>query len=181
MGPVMAAASVGGIQMRGFFTILPICSILVPNPWEISPLHLFSLKLIAAKPTICAQQPATAAPPASPVKFSAAQIAAELIGSVSATPTITDTKIPIKNGCSSVAHMIRLPTALAAAPIVGAHHIDSSTPERIVTRGVTKISIFVSLETALPHSAATIATIKTASDARPAQRIGCRPDCKQGK
>ena len=32
MGPVMADASVGGIQIRGFFTILPICSILVPSP-----------------------------------------------------------------------------------------------------------------------------------------------------
>ena len=49
MGPVMADASVGGIHMRGFFTIFPICSILVPIPWEMSPLHLFSRKLIICK------------------------------------------------------------------------------------------------------------------------------------
>ena len=36
-------------------------------------------------------------------------------------------------------------------------------PVRIVTSGVTRISTFVSLETSLPSSAATIATIKTAS------------------
>jgi hypothetical protein len=52
-----------------------------------------------AKPTICAQHPATAAPPASPVSPRAAQIAAEDIGSVRAMPTITDTSIPIINGC----------------------------------------------------------------------------------
>ena len=37
---------------------------LVPSPCETSPPQLFSLKLITAKPTICAQQPAIAAPPA---------------------------------------------------------------------------------------------------------------------
>ena len=31
-GPVMALANVGAIQMRGFLMMLPICSILVPNP-----------------------------------------------------------------------------------------------------------------------------------------------------
>ena len=31
-GPVMALASVGAIQIRGFFTMLPIWSILVPRP-----------------------------------------------------------------------------------------------------------------------------------------------------
>ena len=37
---------------------------------------------MTAKPIICAQQPATAAPPASPVRDNAAQIAAEEIGNV---------------------------------------------------------------------------------------------------
>ena len=60
--------------------------------------HLFSRKDMTAKPTICAQHPATAAPPASPVSPRAAQIAAEEIGRVSAIPTKTDTKIPIRNG-----------------------------------------------------------------------------------
>ena len=31
-GPAMADASVGGIQIRGFFTMLGICSMLVPMP-----------------------------------------------------------------------------------------------------------------------------------------------------
>ena len=149
--------------MRGFFTILPICSMLVPIPCAIRPPHLFSLKLITANPTICAQHPATAAPPASPVRLSAAQIAALLIGSVRAIPTMTDTRIPMKNGCNSVAHMIRFPTELAALPIAGAHQIESREPTKMVTSGVTRISIFVSLETILPHSAAKIVTTKTAS------------------
>ena len=85
----IADASVGGSQILGFLTMFPIWSIEVPIPCAKRPPHLFSLKLITAKPTICAQQPATAAPPASPVSESAAQIAALLIGSVSAIPTIT--------------------------------------------------------------------------------------------
>jgi len=59
--------------------------------------------------------------------------------------------------------MIALPTALAAAPIAGAHQIESATPTKMVTNGVTIISIFVSLETAFPNSAAKIATTSTAS------------------
>ena len=70
----------------------------VPIPCEISPPHLFSGNEIIAKPTICAQQPASAAPPASPVRPSAAHIAADEIGSVSATPTKSETNIPIRNG-----------------------------------------------------------------------------------
>ena len=42
-GPVMALASVGAIQMRGFFTMLPIWSILVPRPWLMRPPTPFSL------------------------------------------------------------------------------------------------------------------------------------------
>ena len=49
----------------------------MPSPCDKSPPVLFSLKLITAKPIICAEQPATAAPPARPVKPSAAQIAAK--------------------------------------------------------------------------------------------------------
>ena len=111
---------------------------------------------MTAKPTICAQQPATAAPPASPVSESAAQIAALEIGSVSAMPTTTDTRMPISSGWRFVAHLMKSPTELAAAPIAGAHSTDSPTPTRIVTAGVTRISTFVSLLTILPHSDATI-------------------------
>ena len=98
IGPVMALVTIGGIQILGFFTMLPICSMEVPIPWEIRPPHLFSLKDITAKPTICAQQPATAAPPASPVRPSAAQIATEEIGSVRAIPITTETTMPIRKG-----------------------------------------------------------------------------------
>ena len=162
IGPVIAAASVGGTHTQGFLIILGTCSMDVPIPCAIRPPHLFSLKLITAKPTICAQQPATAAPPARPVRPSAAQIAAEEIGSVSAIPTRTDTAIPMKKGCRSVAHMMALPTALAAAPMEGAHHIARRIPTQIVTEGVTIISTFVSLETSLPNSAANTVMTSTA-------------------
>ena len=95
---MIADVMIGGIQILGFRTMLPICSMDVPIPWEISPPHLFSLKDITAKPIICAQQPATAAPPASPVRPNAAQIAAEEIGRVSAMPMITDTTMPMRKG-----------------------------------------------------------------------------------
>ena len=104
---------------------------------------------MTAKPTICAQHPATAAPPARPTSPRDAQMAAEEIGSVSATPTMTETRTPIRNGCSSVAHMTRLPTCIAAAPRAGAHQADSATPTPMVTSGVTRMSIFVSLRDGL--------------------------------
>ena len=134
----------------------------VPSPCETSPPQRFSLKDITANPTICAQHPATAAPPARPVKPRTAQIAAEEIGSVSATPTRTDTAIPIQKGCSFVALSIRSPNAFAADPIGGAISFASATPIRIVTAGVTRISTLVSLETAFPNSAAIIAMTRTA-------------------
>ena len=54
------------------------------------------------------------------------------------------------------------PNAFAADPIGGAMSLASATPIRIVTAGVTRISTLVSLLTAFPHSAATMAIIKTA-------------------
>ena len=80
-----------------------------------------------------------------------------------AIPTRAETRIPIKKGCNSVAHMMRLPTCIAALPISGAKRAENSIPEPIVTRGVTKISTFVSLETALPISVERMATNSTAS------------------
>ena len=94
----MAAVTVGGIQIRGFFTMFPIWSMEVPMPWAKRPPKRFSLKLITAKPTICAQHPATAAPPARPVNPRAAQMAALLMGRVRIIPVITDTNTPIKKG-----------------------------------------------------------------------------------
>ncbi len=152
-----------GSQMRGFFTMFPIWSIEVPRPWLTRPPQRFSRKDSTAKPTMLAQQPATAAPPARPVRPNAAQMAAEEMGRVSAIPIKTETMIPIKNGCRSVAHMMTLPTAVAAVPMAGAHSALKPTPTRIVTSGVTRISTFVSLLIALPHSAAIIAIRSTAS------------------
>ena len=131
-------------------------------PWETRPPQRFSRKLMTAKPTICAQQPATAAPPASPVRPRAAQMAALEMGSVSATPTTTETTTPIRNGCSSVAHMISCPTESAAAPMAGAHQAERAMPTPMVTSGVTRMSMGVSLETAFPSSAARMATNSTA-------------------
>ena len=59
--------------------------------------------------------------------------------------------------------MIMAPTLEAAFPMAGATREASPTPERIVTRGVTRISILVSLETAFPSSDAMIAMKRTAS------------------
>ena len=85
-------------------------------------------------------------------------MAALEMGSVSAMPTSTETRMPISKGCNSVAHIITLPTALAAAPMLGAQSTLNPTPARMVTAGVTIISTLVSLLTSLPHSAATMAT-----------------------
>ena len=162
MGPVMAEARVGGIQMRGLRTILGTCSMEVPSPWDTRPPQPFSLKDITAKPIIWAQHPATAAPPANPTRPKEAQMAAEEMGRVRATPTITETRIPMAKGCRSVAHMMRSPTFMAAPPMAGAMSLARATPTRMVTPGVTRISTFVSLDTILPHSAATMAMIRTA-------------------
>ena len=58
--------------------------------------------------------------------------------------------------------MMTSPSFIAVFPIAGAHHAERSTPTAIVTNGVIKISILVSLDTALPASAAIIATKSTA-------------------
>ena len=94
----MAEAKVGAIQIRGFLMMLGTWSMEVPKPWATKPPHLFSRKLMTANPTICAQHPATAAPPARPVSPRAAQMAALLMGRVRATPTSTETKMPMRKG-----------------------------------------------------------------------------------
>ena len=94
----MALATIGGIQIRGFFTIFGICSILVPKPKLNKPAQRFSLKLITAKPTICAQHPTVAAPAAIPLNDKAIAIAALDTGKVSKIPINTDTSMPIKIG-----------------------------------------------------------------------------------
>ena len=67
--------------------------------------------------------------------------------------------MPITNGCCSVAHMMMEPSEEAAAPIAGAQSMLRPAPTISVTAGVTRMSIFVSPETSLPHSVAIIAMI----------------------
>ena len=138
---------------------------------------------MTAKPTIWAQHPATAAPPARPTRPRAAQMAALEMGSVRAIPTITDTRIPMKKGCSSVAHMIRSPVRPAAVPMAGAHQREKKMPTRIVTRGVARISMRVSFEMAFPHSAARTVMIRTASGppAAPSSLAAAPTDTRENK
>ena len=70
---------------------------------------------MTAKPTIWAQQPATAAPPASPVRPSAKQMAAEEMGSVRAMPTQWWSK---PKAPSQAAQIVLLCTELKAKPNV---------------------------------------------------------------
>ena len=144
-GPVMAAAKVGGIQMRGFFTMLPIWSIEVPKPCAKSPPQRFSRKLKTANPIICAQQPAVAAPPAMPPKPMARQMAAELMGRVSTMPMTTETTMPISRGCISVAFSMKTPKAVINLPMAGPMAKATITPLMMTTAGVTRISTWVSL------------------------------------
>ena len=51
IGPVTADTNVGTIHILGFFTILPIWSMLVPRPCDIMPFQPFSRKLSTANPT----------------------------------------------------------------------------------------------------------------------------------
>ena len=153
----------GGIQMRGLRMMFGIWSMEVPSPCETSPPQRFSRKLITAKPTIWAQQPATAAPPASPVSCRTEQMAADEIGSVRAIPTRTETAMPIQKGWSRVALSMTMPKAEAALPMGGAMSLASATPTMMVTAGVMSRSILVSLLTALPNSAAMMAMTRTAS------------------
>ena len=85
------------------------------------------------------------------------------MGSVNATPTMTETRMPMRKGACSVAHMMRVPTCEAAAPMGAARSIERPTPEKMVTSGVTRMSTLVSLLTALPSSEATMAMMRTAS------------------
>ena len=62
-------------------------------------------------------------------------MAAEEMGSVSATPMTTETMMPMKKGCSSVAHMMACPTAEAAVPTGAAISAAKPTPTSTVTIG----------------------------------------------
>ena len=149
-------ARVGAIQILGFFTMFPIWSMEVPRPWAKRPPQPFSLKLMTAKPTIWAQQPAVAAPPARPSRDSMIQMAALLMGRVRAMPMRADTRIPMKKGCISVAVLTISPNRVMNRDTPGPTNWAIKTPEMMVTPGVTRMSTRVSLDTSFPSSAATM-------------------------
>ncbi len=173
-GPVTAEASVGATQICGWSRIFGIWSIEVPIPWETRPFQPFSRKLMTAKPTICAQHPATAAAPAMaspselpsaaalPVSTSPAQIAALEIGRVSTMPMTTETTSPVIKGACRAAQPMKALMYPVSTPIGGARKTESRPPVSSVTNGVTRISTRVFLETARPASAAAMAMKKTA-------------------
>ena len=97
-------------------------------------------------------------PPARPTRFSAAQMAAELMGRVRMIPMATEMSSPIRKGCWVVAQRINDPRAEAPAPMGGARRAEASTPVTIVTAGVTIRSTGVRLETNFPKKMAISAT-----------------------
>ena len=136
-----------------------------PSPMAITPPILQSLYPVAEKPTICAQQPTAAAPAANPDKFNIIHSAVLERGDVKTSPTITDTIIPIKKGCSSVAFIIITPIPLVKSFTAGPIKVAVNPPAKSVTPGVTRISTFVSLDTAFPNSDPTI--VETSAAASP--------------
>ncbi len=67
--------------------------------------------------------------------------------------------MPMKNGCISVAVFTIIPKASIKRATPGPTNWATSTPEMIVTPGVTMMSSLVSLETSFPSSVAmTVAT-----------------------
>ena len=159
-GPVIAPARVGGTSIYGFLIIFDICSIEVPTPCATRPPTPLSRKLMTAKPIICAQQPAVAAPAAKPDSPSIMQSAALEIGAVRASPTITEITIPNANGCHSVAVIITLPRPFINFPMAGPTRMATTPPLSNVNAGVTIISTFVSFDTSLPISAPAAAAMK---------------------
>ena len=156
IGPSIAEASVGASHTMGLRAMFPIWSMEVPRPCEIRPPQPFSLKLITAKPTICAQHPAVAAPAAKPLIPIEIHNAAELMGSVRMQPTDTATTTPIAKGFSSVARFINSPNDITHSPI-GTHiYCATRPPATMVTRGVMMMSTGVRFDTSEPISIATI-------------------------
>ena len=90
-------------------------------------------------------------------------MAADEMGRVRAMPMTTLTRMPMSRGWLSVASRVTLPMAVAAEPMAGAVRADSPTPTKMVTRGVTRMSTLVSLDTAFPNSAAMMTMNSTAS------------------
>ncbi len=175
IGPRIALVKTGGNQQIGCLTRLGICSILVPTPCATRPPHLFSLKLMTAKPTICAQQPTTAAPAAIPLRLIATPMAAEEIGRVRHTPIIAATRIPIKIGCCWALTLMIPPSQVIKPLIGGPSKSPTILPDTIATSGVTMISTFVLPDTRLPISRATNAAINAPKGSPTAAKVVKEP------
>ena len=111
---------------------------------------------MTAKPIICAQQPAVAAPAAKPPIPMDMQSAAELIGSVRRQPTETETKTPIIKGLSMVARLITSPNDITHSLIGTQQYLANKPPTTTATRGVTMISIGVRFDMSEPASIPTM-------------------------
>src|SRR5690625_49404 len=96
-----------------------------------------------ANPTICAEQPMTAAPAANPSSDNIKAIATLEIGAVSAQPIKTATKIPIINGRCSVDQLITSPNQSMNVLIGMPISFPVKNPTTIITSGVTIMSTFV--------------------------------------
>ena len=80
--------------------------------------------------------------------------AAELTGSVSSIPMTTETTIPMRRGCCSVAHMMILPSAVIREEHGGPTIRPTADPAVIVPTGVSIISRPVRPEISMPISMA---------------------------
>ena len=100
-----------------------------------------------------------AAPAAMPSMPMDMQMAAEEIGAVRASPTTTDTTMPIGMGCSSVAVLTNAPSAVIKRFTPGPTKMPISPPAAIAANGVKTISTGVFPETNSPISAPTTALI----------------------
>ena len=80
------------------------------------------------------------------------QMAALLMGSVRAMPISAETRIPMKNGCISVADFTRSPNSVMNRETAGPANWAARTPVMMVTPGVTRMSTRVSFDTSFPSS-----------------------------
>src|SRR5690606_16354202 len=89
---------------------------------------------------LCAEQPMTAAPAASPSNCNMNAIATLEIGAVSAQPIKTATMIPMTNGCLVVAQLMISPSHNINELIGVPMNFPVMNPANIVVNGVTIIS-----------------------------------------
>ena len=107
IGPRIALVRIGGIQIKGFLTILGTCNMEVPIPCARIPPIPFSRKLATANPIICAQHPTVAAPAAIPDRFRITPKAAELIPLIMAVVLFPSGSVP-RSVSSDLIYMVLL-------------------------------------------------------------------------